>query len=148
MVELTTAPSVTDSARVGAGGERAAHVVDVFVYVVVLNLVTEYAPRVITESFTTSLFVALLLKVVLEGVLRAKKWAKGRFVDADTPAGKVAGALGLLVVLPGSKFLVLEAVAFVFGDAVSLGGFFLVTALIFGLLLARFGVRRLLGLPA
>lgn len=123
-----------------------AHVVDVFVYVVVLNLAAEYAPQVITESFTTSLAVALLLKVVLEVVLRAKQWAMGRFSGAETPLGKTASALALVVVLPGSKILVLELVAFVFGDAVSLGGFFLVTGLIFTLLLARFGVRRLLAL--
>jgi hypothetical protein len=40
--------------------------------------------------------------------------------------------------------LVLEAVALVFGDAVSLGGFWSVTVLIITLLLARLGVRRLL----
>ena len=44
----------------------------------------------------------------------------------------------------GSKFLVLEAVALVFGSRVSLGGFFSVTALILTLLLCRAGVRRLL----
>ena len=102
----------------------------------------------ITESFTTSLAVAVVLKILLEGVLRAKKWATGRFTGAVTPVGKVAGALTLVVVLPGSKIVVLEVVAFVFGDAVSLGGFFLVTALIFGLLLARLSVRRLLMLDA
>jgi len=48
------------------------------------------------------------------------------------------------VVLFGSKFLVLEAVDFVFGSRVSLGGFFSVTLLILVLLLARGAVRRLL----
>jgi hypothetical protein len=33
----------------------ALDVVDVFVYVVVLNLAAEYFPRVITETFTLSL---------------------------------------------------------------------------------------------
>lgn len=48
-----------------------------------------------------------------------------------------------MLVLPGSKFLVLELVDLVFGDAVRLGGFFAVTALIIVLMLARGGVRRL-----
>lgn len=39
--------------------------------------------------------------------------------------------------------MVLELVDLVFGDAVYLGGFFLVTALIAVLMLARGGVRRL-----
>jgi hypothetical protein len=121
-----------------------AHLVDVLVYVVVLNLAAEHAPRVITESFTTSLLVALLLKGVLEVVLHAKTWARRRLAAATTPVGRVAGVLTLAVVLPGSKVLVLEAVALVFGDAVSLGGFWSVTVLIITLLLARLGVRRLL----
>jgi hypothetical protein len=47
----------------------------------------------------------------------------------------------------GSKFVVLELVALLFGDRVSLGGFFSVTGLIIVLMLARFGVRTLLAEP-
>jgi hypothetical protein len=46
----------------------------------------------------------------------------------------------------GVKFLVLEAVALVFGPRVSLGGFFSVTLLIIALL-SRAAVRRLLQTP-
>jgi len=46
----------------------AAAVVDVFVYVVVLNLFVEYLPQVLSETFTLSLLTAVLLKVVLEVV--------------------------------------------------------------------------------
>lgn len=46
-----------------------ADVVDVFVYVVVLNLAAEYVPLVITETFTLSLLTALLLKATLEVVV-------------------------------------------------------------------------------
>ncbi len=42
-----------------------ADVVDVFVYVVVLNLAAQYVPSVIAETFTFSLLTAVLLKVVL-----------------------------------------------------------------------------------
>jgi hypothetical protein len=49
------------------------------------------------------------------------------------------------VVAVGSKFVVLELVDLVFGDAVSLGGFISVTLLIVALLVARSVVRRLLG---
>jgi len=74
----------------------------------------------------------------------AKNWVKARFRQASTPTGKVVAAVMLWVVLFGSKFLVLEAVALVFGDRVSLGGFFSVTLLILALLLSRAAVRRLL----
>jgi hypothetical protein len=122
----------------------AAAVVDIFVYVVVLNLFIEYLPQVISETFTLSLLTAVLLKVVLELVAVAKKWIAKRFREAATPAGKVLAGVLLWGLLFISKFLVLELVAIVFGDRVSLGGFFSVTALILALMLARAGVRRLL----
>ena len=50
----------------------------------------------------------------------------------------------LWLVAVGSKFVVLKIEDVVFGDAVSLGGFFSVTALIAALLIARALVRRLL----
>ena len=111
---------------------------------VVLNLCVEYLPRVISETFTLSLLTAILLKGVLEIVVAVKNRVKTRFREASTPIGKAVAAILLWLVLFGSKFLVLEVVALVFGDRVSLGGFFSVTGLILALLLSRAGVRRLL----
>ena len=121
-----------------------AAVVDVFVYVVVLNLFVEYFPQVLSETFTLSLLTAVLLKGVLEVVIAAKNRVKDRFRQASTPLGKVAAGFLLWMVLFGSKFLVLEAVALVFGTRVSLGGFLSVTLLILVLMLSRALVRRLL----
>ena len=122
----------------------AAAVVDVFVYVVVLNLFVEYLPQVLSETFTLSLLTAVLLKVVLEVVVLAKNRVKARFKAATTPFGKVVAGFLLWLVLFGSKFLVLGAIDLVFGSSVSLGGFFSVTALILVLMAARAAVRRLL----
>lgn len=122
----------------------AADIVDVFVYVVVLNLAVEYFPAVITETFTVSLLTAVLLKLVLEVVVAIKNRVKARLRAATGPAGKLGGALLLWLLLVSSKFVVLELVALTFGDRVSLGNFWSVTGLILGLMLARAGVRRLL----
>ena len=113
-----------------------------------MNLFVEYLPKVISETFTLSLLTAVLLKGVLEIVVAAKNRVKARFRAASTPIGKAVAAVMLWAVLFGSKFLVLEVVALVFGDRVSLGGFFSVTALI----LAAAGGRRVAtdqtGIPA
>ena len=114
------------------------------VCLVVLGLFVQLFPAVISESFVLALLTASLLKGVLELVLVAKKWAVRRLRGASTAAGRAVGVVALVLVLPGSKLLVLELTALVFGDAVRLGGFFLVTALIVTLMLARGGVRRLL----
>ena len=141
---------MTSSAEVAAyrlEPRVAAAVVDVFVYVVVLNLFVEYLPRVISETFTLSLLTAVLLKGVLEVVVAAKNRVRARFRAASRPVGKVVAAVTLWVVLIGSKFLVLEAVDLVFGSKVSLGGFLSVTLLIICLLLSRAAIRRLLQAP-
>ncbi|GAA4874968.1 hypothetical protein ACFQ34_05800 [Pseudonocardia benzenivorans] len=135
--QADTRLSRVDGAVVGA-------VVDLFVYTVVLNLFVEYLPGVISETFTLSLLTAVLLKVVLEVVLVAKKRVVGRFRAASTRTGKVVAGVMVWAVAFGSKFLVLEAVDLVFGDRVGLGGFFSVTLLVVTLLLARAAVRVLL----
>ncbi|UJP40500.1 hypothetical protein [Cellulomonas palmilytica] len=125
---------------------RPEDLVDVLAYVVVLNLAAQYAPAVITETFALSLVAAVLLKLVLEGVLALKAVARRR-LRGDTTASRVVGALLLAVLMPGSKIVVLELFAWVFGDRVQLGGFVLVTLLVLVLLAARLGVRRLLVVP-
>ena len=133
-----------DSAEDVVDPHRAAHVVDVFVYVVVLNLFIEYLPSVLSETFTLSLLTAVLLKGILEVVVAAKKRVRARYRRASGPAGKAVAAVLLWLVLFGSKVVVLEAVALVFGDRVALGGLVSVTLLVVTLLLARALVRRLL----
>ena len=123
---------------------RPADVIDVFVYVVVLNLAIEYVPSVISESFTLSLLTAALLKVALEVVILLKGRILARLRAADTRRAKLAAAASLWVVAAGSKLVVLELVDLVFGDAVSLGGFIPVTLLVVVLLASRSAVRRLL----
>lgn len=116
---------------------RPADVIDLFVYVVVLNLAVEYVPAVISEGFTLSLLTALLLKIALELVIVLKNRVIGWFRAATTRRAQVAAALSLWVVAAGSKLVVLELVDLVFGDAVSLGGFIPVTLLVVALLAAR-----------
>ncbi len=122
---------------------RPADVIDVFVYVVVLNLAIEYVPSVISEGFTLSLLTAVLLKIALELVIVLKNKVISRLRAATTRRAKTVAALSLWVVAAGSKLVVLELVDLVFGDAVSLGGFIPVTLLVVALLVSRAAVRRL-----
>ena len=126
---------------------RSADIIDVFVYVVVLNLAVEYVPSVISEGFTLSLLTAVLLKVALEVVILLKGRIVVRLKAADSRRVKTGIALLLWVVAVGSKIVVLELVDLVFGDKVSLGGFVSVTLLVVVLLLSRSAVRSLLAYP-
>lgn len=123
---------------------RSNDVVDVFVYIVVLNLAIEYVPSVISESFTLSIVTAILLKVTLEVVLVFKTRILARFKGSSATRQRVLWAAALWILAAGSKLIVLELIARVFGDDVSLGGFLPVTGLVICLMLARSGVRWLL----
>lgn len=126
---------------------RAIDLVDVLVYLVVLGTFSQLFPAVISESFLLSLLTAILLKIVLELVAWVKAKAISRLRSDGGAARRAVGLVVLVLIMPGSKFLVLELVDLLFGDAVQLGGFFLVTLLIVVLMLARGGVRRLLAPP-
>jgi hypothetical protein len=149
---VTSAASGHPDDRAGRRSPRTAlrrlltpvDLVDVFAYVVVLNLAIEYLPDVISETFTISLLTAVLLKVVLEVVVAVKERVVSRFRAASTRAGKVLSAVSLWLVAVGSKFLVLELVDLVFRGSVELGGFIQVTLLVLTLLACRALVRRLL----
>lgn len=123
---------------------RPIDLVDVLVYLVVLGAFSQLFPAVISETFLLALLTAILLKIVLEIVVWVKAQALARIRSEGAVTSRVIGVVVLVLVLPGSKFLVLELVDLVFGDAVQLGGFFLVTLLIVVLMLSRGGVRRLL----
>ncbi|GAA1752424.1 hypothetical protein [Agromyces humatus] len=122
---------------------RAVDVVDVFVYLVVLGLFTQFLPNVITESFVVSLLTAVLFKLALEVIAVLKTRILDRVRASRTPARKTLNAALLLLLGAGSKFLILWITDLVFGDAVQLGGFFSVTLLIIVLMVARLGVRLL-----
>jgi hypothetical protein len=121
---------------------RPIDLVDVLVYLVVLGAFIQLFPSVISETFLLALLTAVLLKVILEGVLWLKKAALARFRNTSGVSGRILSIMTLVVLLPGSKFLVLGLVDLAFGESVQLGGFLQVTALIVVLMLARGGVRR------
>ncbi len=123
---------------------RPADVVDVFVYVVVLNLAVEYLPAVLSETFTLSLLTAVLLKVALEAVLVLKTQVLRRLRSARTGLARATSALMLWGVAAGSKLVVLWLVEVAFRGSVSLGGFVPVTLLVLTLMASRAVVRRLL----
>jgi hypothetical protein len=89
---------------------------------VVLNLFAEYWGLVSVDSFTTSLWAALLLQVLLKATI----WLEHKAMDLFK--GKTGGWNTFLkyfiawLILFGSKFVILEALSQVFGTKVHFGG--------------------------
>jgi hypothetical protein len=103
-------------------------------YVVVLNLFVEYVDSIIIDSFTISIFTAVVLLILLVAILGFEHRVGEAFGRREGRAWKVAGAAATVVILFLSKFVILEVIDIVFGEHVELGGFveviFIVIALI------------------
>jgi hypothetical protein len=89
---------------------------------VVLNLFNEYSDKVSIDSFTLSLLAAVLLQALLKLTIAVEHWVAGFF---KTGAGGLTTFMRYFcawLVLFGSKFVILEALAMAFGDSVRFEG--------------------------
>lgn len=93
--------------------------VDVLVYVVVLNLADEWVDDIKMKRFTHSLFTAVVLKLILEAIQYVEHEIQHFFcVKLER---KVIGGFLMWLVVFSSKFLFLWLDDFMFGDQVELG---------------------------
>jgi hypothetical protein len=88
----------------------------------VLNLFDEYSENVEIDSFTVSLFAALLLQLLLKLTLAIEHRVADYFNAKQGGFAKFMRFLSAWLILFGSKFVILEAISFAFGDKVSFYG--------------------------
>ena len=110
---------------------------DVLIYTVVLNLFVEYVDAVVIDSFTISIFTAVLLKILLDIVMRFEHTVHHFFAQKEGAIFNVLGKVSLVAILFLGKLVILEVVNFVFGDHVELGHFIEVVALVLALMITR-----------
>ena len=94
----------------------------ILIDLVVLNLFVEFSANVSIDSFATSLLASILLQILLKVTVAVEHWVATFF------EGKSGGLMRFLrfffawLVLFGSKFVILEALAMAFGDRVRFEG--------------------------
>ena len=89
---------------------------------VVLGLFAEYSDKVFVDSFTTALLAALVLQLLLKATIVAEHRVLARFKDKTGAMWKAAKFFCAWLILFGSKFVILEAIALIFGDQVRFEG--------------------------
>ena len=94
----------------------------ILVDLTVLNLFEEYWDKVTIQSFTVSLFVAILLQVLLKITLKIEHRIGAYFKSKPGKRAVVMRYLSAWAVLFGSKFAIFEAINFTFGDWVVFSG--------------------------
>jgi hypothetical protein len=97
----------------------------ILIDLLVLNLFVEYSDNVTIDSFTTSLFAAVVLQVLLKLTI-AVEHRVAEYFKSKTPSGFMTFCRFFFawLVLFGSKFVILEALTLVFGDKVRFDGIF------------------------
>ncbi len=81
---------------------------DVLIYIVVLNLFVEYVEIIVIDSFTISIFTAILLKGILDLILRLEHRVADYFKQRPGMVSKVLRVLSTWLILLLSKFVILE----------------------------------------
>jgi len=88
----------------------------------VLNLFVEYSEHVVIDSFTISLLAAVLLQVLLKATLALEHRVAAYYKAKPGGFAKFMRYFTAWLIIFGSKFVILEALAFAFGDSVYFGG--------------------------
>ena len=90
----------------------------VLIDLVVLNLLDEFWDKVVINSFLISLLAALLLQVLLRVTIGIEHRISAFFNKKSGGFNKLLKILSLWAVLFGSKFAILGAIDFAFGEEV------------------------------
>jgi len=97
----------------------------ILVDLVVLNLFIEYWPdKVSASSFTVTLLAAVILQVLLKITIVIEHKVAGYFNAKPGGFAKFMRYFTAWLILFGSKFAILEALALAFGDRLKFGGAF------------------------
>ncbi len=94
----------------------------ILIDLVVLNLFVEYSEYVEIDSFTISLLAAILLQVLLKLTIAVEHRVAAYFNAKKGGFARFMRFFTAWLVLFGSKFVILEALVFAFGDKVYFGG--------------------------
>jgi hypothetical protein len=94
----------------------------ILVDLVVLNLFAEHWQYVVIDSFTLSLFAAVLLQVLLKLTLVIESRVADYFNSREGTAARVMRFVSAWAILFLSKFVILGAIYFTFGDSITFRG--------------------------
>ena len=96
----------------------------VLIDLVVLNLFDEFSDKVAVATFSISLLAAVLLQLLLKATIALEHKVAVFFKSRPGGFNTFLRFFGAWLVLFGSKFVILEALTFAFGDAVHFDGVF------------------------
>lgn len=109
--------------------------------VVVLNLLVEFVPSIVIDSFYISILTAVFLRLLLQVAIQLEHRVAAFVRARDSKTVRVLGRLAMFLILFASKLLILELVDIVFGNHVDLGGFFEIIAIAVALMAVEYALQ-------
>ena len=100
----------------------------------VLNLLVEFVPSVVIDSFYISILTAVFLRLLLEVAIQLEHRVAAYVRARDSKTLRVLGPVAMFLILFASKLVILELVDIVFGKHVDLGGFLEIIAIAIALM--------------
>ena len=83
--------------------------IDVLVYVVILNLFVEYVSTVVIDSFTISVFTAVVLKLLIDAITGLEHRVSAWFEQHEGTIWRVLRVVAIFAILFFSTFVVLRS---------------------------------------
>ena len=96
--------------------------VGMLIDLVVLGLFSEFSDKVHVDAFSTALLAAIVLQILLKATIAAEHRILALFKGKTGFAWKSFKYFVAWLILFGSKFVILEALSFAFGDKVHFEG--------------------------
>jgi len=109
--------------------------------VVVLNLLVEFVPSIVIDSFYISILTAVFLRLLLQVAIQLEHRVAAFVRARDSKTVRVLGRLAMFLILFASKLLILELVDIVFGNHVDLGGCFEIIAIAIALMAVEYALQ-------
>ncbi|MFC1710161.1 hypothetical protein ACFL0F_00680 [Patescibacteria group bacterium] len=112
-------------------------VLDLLIYIVILNLFMEYSSAIYFETFTLSIFTAVILKALLSLVISLEHKVRDFFKKYKGKAARYLYYLITFLILFFSKFVIIEVIDIIFGKQVEIYGFVPLVLMIIAMIASR-----------
>ncbi len=116
-------------------------VLGTLLYSVVLGFFNDYTDMLETTSYSCTFLAAFVLQVLTYLTLGLKTRVAGRFKERSGALSKAGMVFSIWLIMFLSKFVFLEVIDIVFGDAVDISGFIALMVMIVVMMISRFGVE-------
>ncbi len=116
---------------------------DLLIYIIILNLFAQYSSAIYFETFTISIFTAVVLKALLNSIVNLEHYVADFFKRFIGNFARYTSYVTAFLILFLSKFLILEIIDIIFREKVEIHGFIPFVVMIITMIVTRKIIERI-----